>query len=213
MGLASRVLLRETAACASPCDRSIDCCELGRTRHARYKMAGILRIQAPAEVAHSHGMYRRPSTKRRAPGSWCDWGGLSHSGDPHTTMYRLTLPSVEHAGCAGLHTRQSRTGLATEETAAIRAMVQAQAHAVSAQQRLGGRIFRAARRADDDGSGEERSVECRAARDYLVTLIMQKLAVEWRSTLSSIGHSRVLVECQSTLYALPRSTRLYRRRV
>ena len=148
MGLASRVLLRETAACASPCDRSIDCCEIGRTRHARYKMAGILRIQAPAEVAHSHGMYRRPSTKRRAPGSWCDWGGLSHSGDPHTTMYRLTLPSVEHAGCAGLHTRQSRTGLATEETAAIRAMVQAQAHAASTQQRLGGRIFRAARSAD-----------------------------------------------------------------
>ena len=149
VGLASRVLLRRTAACisASPCDRSIDCCELGRTRHARYKMAGILRIQAPAEVAHSHGMYRRPSTKRRAPGSWCDWGGLSHSGDPHTTMYRLTLPSVEHAGCAGLHTRQSRTGLATEETAAIRAMVQAQAHAASTQQRLGGRIFRAARRA------------------------------------------------------------------
>ena len=32
-------------------------------------------------------------------------------------------------------------------------------------------------------------------------------------TLLSIGHSRVLVECQSTLYALPRSTRLYRRRV
>ena len=147
VGLASRVLLRKTAACASPCDRSIDCCELGRTRHARYKMAGILRIQAPAEVAHSHGMYRRPSTKRRAPGSWCDWGGLSHSGDPHTTMYRLTVPSVEHAGCAGLHTRQSRTGLATEETAAIRAMVQAQAHAASTQQRLGGRIFRAARRA------------------------------------------------------------------
>ena len=72
-------------------------------------------VQAPAEVAHSHGLYRRPSTKRRAPGSWCDWGGLSHSGDPHTTMYRLTLPSVEHAGCAELHTRQSRTGLATEE--------------------------------------------------------------------------------------------------
>ena len=56
-------------------------------------------------------------------------------------------------------------------------------------------------------------VECRAARDYLVTLIMQKLAVEWRSTLSSIGHSRVLVECQSTLYALPRSTLLYWGRV
>ena len=105
-------------------------------------------VQAPAEVAHSHGLYRRPSTKRRAPGSWCDWGGLSHSGDPHTTMYRLTLPSVEHAGCAGLHTRQSRTRLATEETAAIRAMVQAQAHAASTQQRLGGRIFRAARSAD-----------------------------------------------------------------
>ena len=147
VGLASRVLLRETATCASPCGRSIDCCELGHTRHARYKMAGILRIQAPAEVAHSHGMYRRPSTKRRAPGSRCDWGGLSHSGDPHTTMYRLTLPSVEHAGCAGLHTRQSRTRLATEETAAIRAMVQAQAHVASTQQRLGGRIFRAARRA------------------------------------------------------------------
>ena len=147
-GLASRVLWRETDACASPCDRSIDCCEIGRTRHARYKMAGILRVQAPAEVAHSHGMYRRPSTKRRAPGSWCDWSDLSHSGDPHTTMYRLTLPSVEHAGCAGLRTRQSRTRLATEETAAIRAMVQAQAHAASTQQRLGGRIFRAARRAD-----------------------------------------------------------------
>ena len=188
--------MRKTAACASPCDRSIDCCELGRTRHARYKMAGILRIQAPAEVAHSHGMYRRPSTKRRAPGSWCDWGGLSHSGDPHTTMYRLTLPSVEHAGCAGLHTRQSRTGLATEETAAIRAMVQAQAHADSTQQRLGGRIFRAARRAGGRWIARRSGpVECRAARDYLVTLIMQKLAVEWRSTLSSIGHSRVLVEC------------------
>ena len=57
---------------------------------------------------------------------------------------------------------------------------------------------------------ESGPVECRAARDDLVTLIMQKLAVEWRSTLSSVGHSRVLVECQSTLYALPRSTRLYR---
>ena len=148
MGLASQVLWRETGACASPCDRPIDCCELGRKRHARYKMAGILHVQAPAEVAHSHGMYRRPSTKRRTPGSWCDWGGLSHPGDPHTTMYRLTLPSVEHAGCAGLHTRQSRTGLATEETASIRAMVQAQAHAASTQQRLGGRVFRAARSAD-----------------------------------------------------------------
>ena len=113
VGLASQVLWRETGACASPCDRPIDCCELGRKRHARYKMAGILHVQAPAEVAHSHGMYRRPSTKQRAPGSWCDWGGLSHSGDPHTTMYRLSLPSVEHAGCAELHTRQSRTGLAT----------------------------------------------------------------------------------------------------
>ena len=41
-------------------------------------------------------------------------------------------------------------------------------------------------------------VECRAARDYVVTVIMQKLAVEWRSTLSSIGHSRMLVESQST---------------
>ena len=57
---------------------------------------------------------------------------------------------------------------------------------------------------------ESGPVECRAARDYLVTVIMQKLAVQWRSTLSSVGHSRVLVECQSTLYALPRSTRLYR---
>ena len=60
---------------------------------------------------------------------------------------------------------------------------------------------------------ESGPVECRAARDCLVTVLMQKLAVEWRSTLASVGHSRVLVECQSTLYALPRSTRLYRRRV
>lgn len=148
LGLASRVLWRETDACASPRDCLIGCCELGRTRDARYKMAGKMIVQAPAEVAHSHGRYRKHSTKRRAPGSWWDRGGLSHSGGPHTTMYRLTLPSVEHAGCAGLHTRQSRTGLATEEAAVIRAMVRTQAHAVSTRQRLGGRIFRAAMRAD-----------------------------------------------------------------
>ena len=89
-----------------------------------------------------------PRLKRRAPGFRRVRRGLSHSVNSHTTIYRLTLPSVEHAGCAGLHTRQSRTGLATEETAVIRAMVRTQAHAVSTRQRLGGRIFRAAMRAD-----------------------------------------------------------------
>ena len=52
------------------------------------------------------------------------------------------------------------------------------------------------------------SIAVHYTRDYLVTLIMQKLAVEWRSTLSSIGHSRVPVDWRSTLYALPRSTRV-----
>ena len=213
VGLASQVLWRETGACASPCDRSIDCCELGRKRHARYKMAGILHVQAPAEVAHSHGMYRRPSTKQRAPGSWCDWGGLSHSGDPHTTMYRLSLPSVEHAGCAELHTRQSRTGLATEERQPSEPWSKLKHMPLPRNSAWEAGYTGLRGGPTDDGSREERPVECRAARDYLVTLIMQKLAVEWRSTLSSMGHSRVPVDWRSTLYALPRSTRLYTRRV
>ena len=149
LGLASRVLWRETDACAVPRDCLIDCCELGRTRGARYQIADILGGQASSEVAHSHGTYRRSSTKAASSGVFRrDRRGLSHSVNSHTTIYRLTLPSVEHAGCAGLHTRQSRTGLATEEAAVIRAMVRTQAHAVSTRQRLGGRIFRAAMRAD-----------------------------------------------------------------
>ena len=148
LGLASRVLWRETDACAVPRDCLIDCCELGRTRGARYQIADI-----PAGKRlpkwHTH-MVRiaGPRLKRRAPGFRRDRRGLSHSDNSHTTIYRLTLPSVEHAGCAGLHTRQSRTELATEETAVIRAMARTQAHAVSTRQRLGGRIFRAAMRAD-----------------------------------------------------------------
>ena len=136
-----------------------------------------------------------PRLKRRAPGFRRDRRGLSHSDNSHTTIYRLNLPSVAHAGCAGLHTRQSRTELASEETAVISAMARTQAHAVSTRQRLGGRIFRAAMRADGRwimrraaGRGP---VECRVARDYLVTLIMQKVAVEWRSTLPSVA----TVEC------------------
>ena len=159
MGLASQVLWRETGACASPCDRPIDCCELGRKRHARYKMAGILHVQAPAEVAHSHGMYRRPSTKQRAPGSWCDWGGLSHSG----------------AGVGGGSACISSGG--NFDHSALSALAPPP-------------VFPSLRRTLFHTQTTEkrvRPVECRAARDYLVTLIMQKLAVEWRSTLSSIG--------------------------
>ena len=70
VGLASRVLLRETAACDSPCDRSIDCCELGRKRHARYKMAGILRVKLLPKL-HTHMVCiagPRPSGELRAAG-------------------------------------------------------------------------------------------------------------------------------------------------
>ena len=59
-----------------------------------------------------------PRPKRRPPGFRCDWGGLSHSVDPHTTIYRLTLLSWStlvaqrctlcyHARGLQLRTRQS----------------------------------------------------------------------------------------------------------
>ena len=68
LGLASRVLWRETDACAVPRDCLIDCCELGRTRGARYQIADILSRQASSEVAQSHGTYRRSSTKAASSG-------------------------------------------------------------------------------------------------------------------------------------------------
>ena len=68
LGLASRVLWRETDACAVPRDCLIDCCELGRTRGARYQIADILGGQASSEVAQSHGTYRRSSTKAASSG-------------------------------------------------------------------------------------------------------------------------------------------------
>ena len=68
--------------------------KLGRTRGARNQIADILGGQASSEVAHSHGMYRRSSTKAATdPGLRCDRRGLSHSVDPHTMIYRWTLLS------------------------------------------------------------------------------------------------------------------------
>ena len=55
--LASRVLLREADVCSSPHDCSTDCCELGRTRGARYQIADVHGLQASSEVAYSHGIY------------------------------------------------------------------------------------------------------------------------------------------------------------
>jgi hypothetical protein len=69
LGLASRVLWRETDACAVPRDCLIDCCELGRTRGPRYQIADILCGQASSEVAHSHGTYLRSSTKAASSAS------------------------------------------------------------------------------------------------------------------------------------------------
>ena len=87
-----------------------------------------------------------PRLKRRAPGFRRDRRGLSHSDNSHTTIYRLTLPSVEHAGCAAQPTLLSSTGLATGYIAVIRAMIRARTQAISTQQRFGGPISRAARR-------------------------------------------------------------------
>ena len=60
--LASRVLLREADVCSSPHDCSTDCCELGRTRGARYQIADVHGLQASSEVAYSHDLLRDTST-------------------------------------------------------------------------------------------------------------------------------------------------------
>ena len=89
-----------------------------------------------------------PRPKRRPPGFRRDRRGLSHSVDPHTTIYTWSLLSRSTLVCAAQHTLLSRTGLATEDTAVIRAMVRVRTQAVSTQQRFGSPISRAARRVD-----------------------------------------------------------------
>ena len=110
--------MRETDACPSPRDCSIDRRYLGRTRGARYQIADIHGGQASSEVAHSHGTIAGPRPKRRPPGFRRDLRGLSHSADPHTTIYTWTLLSRStlvaqrstlcyHARGLQLRTRQS----------------------------------------------------------------------------------------------------------
>ena len=86
------MLLREADGCSGPHDLSTDCCEFGRTRGARYQIAAVLGCKRLPKW-HTHMVYvADPRTKRRRPGFRRDRDGLSHSVDPHTTTYNVTLP-------------------------------------------------------------------------------------------------------------------------
>ena len=168
--------------------------------------------QASSEVAHSHGTIAGPRPKRRPPGFRRDRRGLSHSVDPHTTIYTWTLLSRStlvaqrstlcyHARGLQLRTRQSSEPWSEFEHKRSPRNTASEARYPGLR---GGSM--------DDGSRDEWHSTLYISTSPRLSCCGDN-AVEWRSTLLRIGNSRVPVHylkttsLHSTLYhSLPRST-------